>query len=92
MLSLLKQQHLSDQILLLSNDEIKDPYSALIELFIDHKLPEIKEFLGDVTETCLTTDRHPFSDPQVRSDCMHYIDWLVRCVEACSLIASQRKE
>jgi len=92
MLSLLKQQRLSDQILHLSDDEINDPYSALTELFIDHKLPEIREFLEEVTETCLTTDRHPFSDPEVRSDCIHYINWLVRCVEASSIIASQKKE
>jgi hypothetical protein len=92
MLSLLKQQRLSDQILQLSTDEIKDPYSVLTELFIDHKFHEIREFLGDVAETCLTTDRHPFSDAEVRSDCLHYINWLVRCVEASALIAGQRKE
>ena len=91
MLSLLNQQRLADQILHLSSDEIKDPYSALTELFIDHKVHEIREFLGDVSETCLTTGRHPFSEAENRSDCLHYLNWLVRCVEASALIVTQRK-
>ena len=92
MLPIFKQQTPPEQILLLSPEEAKDPYDTLASLFIDHKVHEIREFLGEVTETCLTTDRHPFSDPEVRSDCIHYINWLVRCVEASALIASQRKE
>jgi len=81
-----EQPEIYDQPMLLSDTEKLDPYHVIREMFVDTKLYELREFLQDMAETCLTTDRHPFSEPEKRSDLLFFKGQIERCLEAAFII------
>lgn len=83
---MLEQPEIYDQPMLLSDTEKQDPYLVIREMFVDTKLCELRDFLKDIAETCLTTDRHPFSEPEKRSDLLFYKGQIERCLEAAFII------
>ena len=85
---ILKLPEIYNQPILLSADEKKDPIQVLKELFFNNNLCELREFLRDVTETCLTTDRPPFSEAEKRSSLLLLKDQIEKCLEAAYLIGS----
>jgi hypothetical protein len=88
---MLEQPEIYDQPILLSDTEKQDPYEVIKEMFVDTKLCELRDFLRDIAETCLTTDRHPFSEPEKRSDFLFFKAQIEKCLEAVFIINLSRK-
>ena len=83
---------LFDQVHLLLDRDKADPESFFESVFIDHRLYELKDFLWDALDTCLTSDDAPFEDAGIRKDAVNYIHVVIQCLEAGKLIASRPKE
>jgi hypothetical protein len=77
---------------MLSEVERSDPIRTLREFFADYRLSELRQFLNDIQEICLTTDRPPFADPQRRADYMLYQRNLMILLEAAFILASTKPE
>jgi len=83
---------LFDQVHLLLDHEKADPESFFESVFIDHRLYELKDFLWDALDTCLTSDDAPFEDAGIRKDAVNYMHVVIQCLEAGKLIAVRSKE
>jgi hypothetical protein len=82
---ILQRPTLFDQPILLSEEEKQNPLAVIEGLFADHRLYEIKDFLEDVMEVCLTTDNVPFFEPEKRSDLLAFKNAIEKCLEAAFL-------
>lgn len=79
----------ANQPLLLTDDEIEEPYTVLVEFFEDMKLAEIRQDLANQLETCLTTDNAFFAAPWQRADLIHRHHRLIQLIEAAFLIVRE---
>jgi len=59
-----------NQPILLSKELQKDPAAFLDRFFGDYSLCELRAWLAEITETCLTTDMPPFDEAGKRADLM----------------------
>jgi hypothetical protein len=57
-----------NQPILLSKEHTKDPATFLDRFFGDYNLSELRAWLADISETCLTTDTPPFDEAGKRAD------------------------
>jgi hypothetical protein len=86
----LEQKELFDGVLLLREEERRDPIAVFERFFSDYRLHECRHHLWTMVETCLTTDNAGFSDPEERGNLLlHYQD-LQRLLEAGALLLQQR--
>jgi len=83
---------LFDQVHLLLDRDKADLESFFESVFIDHRLYELKDFLWDALNTCLTSDDVPFEDAGIRKDAVNYMNVVIQCLEAGKLIADRSKE
>jgi hypothetical protein len=82
----LERKELFDRILLLGEDEIREPMEVLERFFSDYHLHECRSILWTMLQTCLTTDNTEFSEPAERASLMMNCKNLERFLEAGSLI------
>jgi hypothetical protein len=75
-----------DQPILLSRDEIEDPYRVLDRFFGDYRLSEVRHILSEIKETCLTTDNTCYSEPAERANLITFCNRIERVLEAVQLI------
>lgn len=85
----LEQKEMFDRILLLADDEIREPMGVIERFFNDYHLHECRYILWAMVETCLTTDNTEFSEPAERASLMMNYKNLERLLEASSLILEQ---
>ena len=90
----LKHPEFFNQPLLLSEELQKDPGAILYRFFTDYNLSELREYLDEMQQTCLTTDNSPFDVPTKRGDLLLLIKNITRLLEAAYLIQSdwEKKE
>lgn len=82
----LERNELFDRILLLEEEEIREPMEVFERFFSDYHLHECRYILSAMLQTCLTTDNTEFSDPAERASLMMNCKNLERFLEAGSLI------
>jgi hypothetical protein len=75
----------------LSHDEKRRPYLVFEQIFVDHRLGELKKCLDDAREICLTTDDPPFCEADSRVDLIIFFKDITRCIEAACIIANMIK-
>jgi hypothetical protein len=85
----LQQPELFNQPILLSAEERKNPLLIIEGFFCDHALYEVRDFFYNIEDVCLTTDRHPFCEPEARSDFLTMKESTLKLVEAIALIYSR---
>ena len=93
----LEQKELFDRILLLQEDEVREPMDVFERFFSDYHLHECRYILWTMVETCLTTDNPEFSEPAERASLMMNYKNLQRLLEAGAVmlerhLAAARKD
>jgi len=84
------QSTLYNQPLLLSKEQIQDPFGVIDEFFWDYHLGDVRLMELDKTETCLISEEHPFCEAKNRADLLYYQKKLVTLLEAAYVIRQQR--
>jgi hypothetical protein len=82
----LERKELFDRILLLEEDEVREPMEVFERFFSDYHLHECRYILWSMVETCLTTDNTEFSEPAERASLMMNYKNLQRLLEAGTLL------
>lgn len=75
-----------NQPILLSKDYTKDPAAFLERFFGDYSLSELRAWLAEVSETCLTTDTPPFDESGKRADLLLFLKNVEYLYEAAYLL------
>ncbi len=81
-----EQKELFDRILLLEEDEVREPMEVFERFFSDYHLHECRCILWNMVITCLTTDNTEFSNPAERASLMMNYRNLERLLEASTLL------
>ena len=87
----MEQKDLFDRILLLEEEERREPIHVFERFFSDYRLHECRYILWAMVETCLTTDNTEFSEPGERADLLMRYKDLERLLEAGHLLLRQHK-
>jgi hypothetical protein len=87
----LEKKELFDKILLLQEDEVREPMDVLERFFSDYHLHECRYILWTMVETCLTTDNPGYSEPEERASLMMNCKNLERLLEAGALILERHR-
>jgi len=74
-----------NQPVLLSKENQKDPTAFLERFFGDYNLCELRAWLAEISETCLTTDTAPFDDAAKRADLILFFK-NIECLFEAALI------
>lgn len=77
-------------VLLLSQDEIDDLESVFENVFTDMNVAELRIFLAEILEMCMTTDNVSFALPEQRSSAILAHAALNKLVQAAWLIVKPR--
>ena len=88
----LEKRELFDQVLLLSEDEMRDPAGVFERFFSDYRLHECRYILWAMVQTCLTTDNTHFSNPEERADLLLRYEDLQRLLEAATLLIKKQEK
>ena len=63
----LEQKELFDGVLLLGEEEVREPIRVFERFFSDYRLHECRYILWAMVETCLTTENTEYSDAAERA-------------------------
>jgi hypothetical protein len=86
-----EQNELFDRILLLEEDEAREPMDVFERFFSDYHLHECRNILWTMVVTCLTTDNTEFSEPADRASLIMNYKNLERLLEAGTLLLEKHK-
>lgn len=86
-----EQNELFDRILLLEEDEAREPMDVFERFFSDYHLHECRNILWTMVVTCLTTDNTEFSEPAERASLIMNYKNLERLLEAGTLLLERHK-
>jgi hypothetical protein len=87
----MEQRELFDRVLLLGEEEIKEPIVVFERFFSDYRLHECRYILWSMVETCLTTENTEFSDPGERANLLLNYRNLERLLEAGTLLLNAHR-
>ena len=82
----IEQKELFDRILLLGEEEVREPIAVFEQYFSDYRLHECRYILWAMVETCLTTENTEYSDPADRANLLLHYKNLERLLEAGTLL------
>jgi hypothetical protein len=87
----MEQKELFDRILLLGEEEVREPIVVFERFFGDYRLHECRCILWNMVETCLTTENTEFSDPGERANLLLNYRNLERILEAGTLLLKEHR-
>ena len=87
----MEQKELFDRILLLGEEEVREPIVVFERFFGDYRLHECRCILWSMVETCLTTENTEFSDPDERANLLLNYRNLERILEAGTLLLKEHR-
>jgi hypothetical protein len=87
----LEHKEMFDRILLLQEDEVRDPIEVFERFFCDYRLHECRYILWTMAQTCLTTDNPEYSEAMERASLMMNCKNLERFIEAGALILKRHQ-
>lgn len=88
----LEQKELFDGVLLLGEEEIREPIAVFERFFSDYRLHECRYILWTMVETCLTTENTEYSDAAERADLLLNYRNLERLLEAGTLLLKRKEK
>ena len=91
MFPFLIQPHLYEQPMWLSKEEKEAPLLVLQKFFEDYKLNELRFYLWQMVEACLTSENSQFAEPVERADLLFHYQALEKVMEAAHAMARERK-
>ena len=91
MFPFLIQPKLYDQPIWLSKEEKEVPLQVLKKFFEDYKLNELRYYLWQMVEACLTSENSQFAEPVERADLLFHYQALEKVLEAAHAVAGERK-
>ena len=91
MTNLMNTTEAAGQISQLTGIQRENPCQVLRDFFCDLNLTEIKTLLGNIAETCLTTDDGPFGWAEERMNLIYQLKKIEQALEASYLIYGQQK-
>jgi len=86
MLSFHKHPGFYNRPILLSEEFQKDPLIFLGRFFGDYSLCELRTWLAEISETCLTTDTAPFDEAGKRADLILFLKNVEHLFEAALIL------
>ena len=87
----MEQKELFDRVLLLGEEEVREPIVVFERFFSDYRLHECRYILWSMVETCLTTENTEFSDPGERANLLLNYRNLERILEAGTLLLREHR-
>lgn len=91
MFPFLIQPKLYEQPIWLSKEEKESPLQVLEKFFEDYKLNELRFYLWQMVEACLTSENSQFAEPVERADLLHLYQAMEKALEAAYVMAGERK-
>jgi hypothetical protein len=79
-----------DGVIRLTEEAKSNPLKVLIEFTEDYTLSELREFLSDIGEVCITSDIPPFDCGRNRADLLLHNNRLEELYEAVFLLVGQK--
>src|SRR5579864_5808418 len=76
----------------LSPQQKDAPNEVLADFFVDHRLSQLRDYLYEISEACLTTDEWPFREARKRAELLFYLKKLEIFFEAAFLVSRQYQE
>lgn len=76
----------------LSEEQKNNPHGVLVSFFYDYHLIDLREFLSEVSEICLTSDEHPFDEAIKRANLICYHRRFEILLEAAFLVAQLNRD
>lgn len=86
----LQYREIYDHPLMLSETELQDPVLALLTIFSDNSLSEIRDQLAMVVEVCVTTANEQFKEAESRYKLVSTQRALERLAEAAMVLPRAR--
>ncbi len=80
-----------NQILSLSDQETRDPMLVLEQFCSDYALYELRHYLQEMVDCCVTSDSPHFSEASTRADLLCRADHFLKLFEAVMLFARRQK-
>lgn len=87
----IEQKELFDGVLLLGEEERREPMLVFERFFGDYRLHECRYILWSMVETCLTTENTEYSDPGERANLLLNYRNLERILEAGTLLLKEHR-
>lgn len=87
----LEQKELFDRVLLLGEEEVREPMIVFERYFSDYRLHECRYILWSMVETCLTTENTEYCDPGERANLLLNYRNLERILEAGILLLKKHR-
>lgn len=88
----LEQKDLFDGVLLLGEEEVREPIAVFERFFSDYRLHECRYILWTMVETCLTTENTEYSDAAERANLLLNYRNLERLLEAGTLLLKRKEK
>jgi hypothetical protein len=70
----------------LTEEEINNPISVIIDFFTDYNLSEVREIHQNIDHTCLTSDTPPFDDSEERDSLFSFRESEEKVLEAALIL------
>jgi hypothetical protein len=83
----LNRPDLFDQLIVLNEDQKRNPKVVIERFFGDYRLHECRDILHNVLEVCLSTDNAAFSEPGAREDLIMQVRHFEELLEASYCLA-----
>jgi len=90
-MQMLKRAYLNECLVLLSDAQISDPYSVLVDFVADFQIGQLRNVIGQMAEVCLTTESPMYQEAEEREDLLYYSKRFELLIEAAWIIATYRK-
>lgn len=81
-----------DNPVFLNREEMNDPFIVLYDFFKDYRLSELRQYISNILDTCLTTDNTFFMEPEERANLIYRIRQFERILEAIRVITLQKRK
>lgn len=83
----LNRPDLFDQLMVLTEDQKRNPKAVIERFFEDYRLHECRDILRTVMEACLTSDSAAYSEPEAREDLITQVRHIEELMEASYCLA-----
>jgi hypothetical protein len=80
-----------NQRIRLTVEQRKAPYLVFVALFQDYRLNEIRHYLWQIVECCLTADDSAFQDASERNNLISFYEGIETAFEAAMIISQPTK-
>ncbi|HEY4289456.1 MAG TPA: helix-turn-helix transcriptional regulator [Puia sp.] len=77
---------------LIEPEEITTPFEALTQFFSDYKPWELRRYISEIVEVCVTSENTQFDYFEKRADLLNLYRQLLRALEAANILVTRTEE